>query len=81
MTRKSSNSKMADQTAQSYGFGKTTLGKILVATSDKGGVSIVIGGSNAPVATRRRRSTSASSRLGSLSRSESLIIERNSKSW
>lgn len=34
MTKKSSKSKMTDQTALSYGFGKTTLGKILVATSD-----------------------------------------------
>ena len=47
MTKKSSKSKMTDQTALSYGFGKTTLGKILVAPSDKGVVSILTGGSNA----------------------------------
>ena len=47
MTKESSKSEMTDQTALSYGFGKTTLGKILVATSDKGVVSILIDGSKA----------------------------------
>ena len=51
MTKKSSKSKMTDQGALSYGFGKTTLGKILVATSDKGVVSILIDGSNAKLLT------------------------------
>jgi AraC family transcriptional regulator of adaptative response/methylated-DNA-[protein]-cysteine methyltransferase len=51
MTKKSSKSKVTDQTALSYGFGKTTLGKILVATSDKGVVSILIDGSNAKLLT------------------------------
>jgi ABC-type glutathione transport system ATPase component len=81
MTKKSSNSKMTDETAHSYGFGKTTLGRLLVATSDKKGRSILIDGSNAPAVTRHRRSTFASSRLGFLSRSKSLIIGQNSTFW
>jgi hypothetical protein len=35
MTKESSKSKMTDQAALSYGFGKTMLGKILFAPSDK----------------------------------------------
>jgi ABC-type dipeptide/oligopeptide/nickel transport system ATPase subunit len=51
MTKKFSKSKMTNQTALSYGSGKTTLGKMLVAASDKGVVSILIDGSNAKLLT------------------------------
>jgi hypothetical protein len=47
MTKKSSKSKMTNQTALSDGFGRMTLGKMLVAANDKGSISILAGGSNA----------------------------------
>ena len=53
---------MADQSALSYGFGKTMLGKILVAPSDKGVVSILIGGSNAKPLTALQAFTAAARR-------------------
>jgi hypothetical protein len=66
LTKKPSKSKMTDQTALSYGFGETTLGKILVATRDKGVVFILIDGSNAKLLTPQSmtgpRNTKESSR-------------------
>jgi AraC family transcriptional regulator, regulatory protein of adaptative response / methylated-DNA-[protein]-cysteine methyltransferase len=50
MTKTSTRRKSADQSAElRYGLGKTTLGRVLVAVSDKGVVSILIGGSNVQV--------------------------------
>ena len=48
MTKTSSRKEVKDQSPDiRYGFGKSSLGRILVASSDKGVVSILIGDSNA----------------------------------
>ena len=48
MTKTSSRREVKDQSPDiRYGFGKSSLGRILVASSDKGVVSILIGDSNA----------------------------------
>ena len=48
MTKTSSRKDVKDQSPDiRYGFGKSSLGRILVASSDKGVVSILIGDSNA----------------------------------
>jgi AraC family transcriptional regulator of adaptative response/methylated-DNA-[protein]-cysteine methyltransferase len=48
MTKTSSGKEVKDQSPDiRYGFGKSSLGRILVASSDKGVVSILIGDSNA----------------------------------
>jgi AraC family transcriptional regulator of adaptative response/methylated-DNA-[protein]-cysteine methyltransferase len=50
MTKTSTRKKSADQSPElRYGFGKTTLGPVLVAASAKGVVSILIGVSNAEI--------------------------------
>jgi AraC family transcriptional regulator of adaptative response/methylated-DNA-[protein]-cysteine methyltransferase len=52
MTKKPSKAKTTGQEhTLRYGFGKTTLGRILVASGDKGVVSILIGGSIAQLLT------------------------------
>jgi AraC family transcriptional regulator of adaptative response/methylated-DNA-[protein]-cysteine methyltransferase len=47
MTKTVSKTRNKDVRALRYGFGRTTLGRIVVAAGDKGVVSILIGGSNA----------------------------------
>jgi hypothetical protein len=47
MTKISPGKEVKDQSLNiRYGFGKSSLGRILVASSDKGVVSILIGDSN-----------------------------------
>jgi AraC family transcriptional regulator of adaptative response/methylated-DNA-[protein]-cysteine methyltransferase len=46
MAKTASKTKSIGQPDLHYGFGKTSLGRILVAASDKGVVSILIGGSD-----------------------------------